>query len=145
MSNQVSIRPAQPDDIPFIYSVWLRSYRHDSPITRYIKQETFFKEHQRLLDRLMLRQSVKVTICCSESDPALIFGFMAYETPNIIHFIYVKKPFRGEGFAKLLIKSQGIVLEQCQTTHLTYGLLDMWKENKTSIPYNPYLLEQYVT
>lgn len=138
---QIKIRAAKPEDINFIYSTWLRCYKHDSPITKYVKRDMFFDEHQKLLDGLLTHVGVKVAIACEENDEDLIFGFLAYE-PKIVHFVYIKEPFRKMGIAKKLITHEGIDLTQCQASHLTYGLLDLWTAQVTSIEFNPYLLRR---
>jgi len=131
------VRKAKSDDINFIYATWLRSYKHDSPLTKYTKRTLFFDEHQKLLDRLLPK--IQVIVACDENDQDLIFGFLAFE-PKIVHFVYVKEPFRKMGIARKLIESQGINVNECQASHLTFGLLDLWTAKKVSIEFNDYLL-----
>ena len=135
----VEIRLAKANDINFIYSTWLRCYKHDSPLTKYTKREIFFEEHQKLLDRLLTKKGTTVAVAVDDKDPDLIFGFLAYE-PKIVHFCYVKEPFRKMGIARQLFESQKIVPEECRATHLTYSLLDLWTAKKVEITFDPYLL-----
>lgn len=142
MSNQrVEIRSANKDDIPFVYSTWLRSYKHSSPVTRCIRSDAFYAGHQKILDSILSSEGVTVVIACDREDLNLIFGFLAYE-PEIVHFVYIKKPFRKMGIAKKLLESQKIELNKCKTTHVTDEMLEMWTAGKTNIEYDPYLLTE---
>lgn len=135
------VRQAKSDDVNFIYSTWLRCYKHDSPLTKYTKREVFFEAHQKLLDKILTKKEIKVAVAVSKDDDDLIFGFLAYE-PKIIHFVYVKEPFRKEGIARKLIESQGIDPNECKASHLTYSLLDLWTAKKITTEFNPYVLEE---
>ena len=136
----VKIRKAKSEDINFVYSTWLRCYKHDSPITKYTKRDLFFGEHQKLLDHILTKKETTVVVAVDENDEDLIFGFLAYE-PKIIHFCYVKEPFRKMGIARQLIESQELKLSECQASHVTYTLLDLWTHQKVDIQFNPYLLQ----
>lgn len=143
--NPIQIRAANKDDISFVYAVWLRSYKHDSPQTNYIHADVFFPNHQRALDLALSDPNVLVSIACDHEDPGLIFGFLASE-PRIktVHYIYVKKPFRERGFAAMLLEHQGIPkdCEGWMCSHLTKSLLDLWGNHKTRVRFNPYALER---
>ncbi len=137
-NDRIVTRLATPDDISFIYATWLRSYRNDSPATKYIGTELFYKQHEKLLDNLLGASTTKVIIACDTQDHELIFGYMAFE-PGILHFIYVKKPFRHMGIMHQLLESQSIDLATCQASHITYGLIRLWDAGVKTIRFNPYL------
>ncbi len=132
-----SIRKAKAGDIEFIYATWLRSYKHDSPLTKYTKRELFFDQHQKILDTILSNDGVQTCIACDPEDEDLIFGYITFE-PKIIHFIYVKYAFRKRGIATKLLE-QILNIEQCEASHLTYSLLDLWTAGKIKIEFNPYL------
>lgn len=134
-----SIRQSNLNDINFVYATWLRSYKDFSPISKYIERQSFFPSYQRILDKLLSRDQIKVMIACDENDSELIFGYVAFE-PGIVHFIYVKEPFRKMGIAKKLC-SHIPDFNQCKASHLTYYLLDLWTAKKTNIQFNPFLIE----
>lgn len=129
-------RPSKVSDIGFIYSTWLKSYKYDSPLTKYTKQDLFYKQHQKILDKLLSSPNVTIVIACHDQDEDLNFGYIVYE-PSIIHYIYVKGPFRGYGIAKKLLSD---VQGSFQASHLTYSLLDLWTAKKIQCDYNPYIL-----
>lgn len=138
-TEHVSIRLSSASDIPFIYSVWLRSYRYDSPHCENISNGLFFESHKNVLARILAHRETRVVVACHREDPDLLFGFMAYG-PGVIHFIYVKRPFRNMGIARMLVESQQIDHDSCQTSHLTYSLIDMWRGGVTRIKYNRNLI-----
>lgn len=136
-----TIRKAVEGDIEFIFSTWLRSYRHDSPLTRLIHSDTFFHGHQKLVEKLLVRPKVRVHVCCDEADPNHIFGWSATEE-NTLHFIYVKKPLRREGVGSELLAFSGLPekIKGCEISHLTNTAWSLLKENKWEAEFNPYLL-----
>lgn len=145
MSQNFKIRKATKDDVNFVFSVWLRSYKHDSPITKYTLSDTFYDFHQRQLDEILSQPSTEVYVACDVSDDTLIFGFIAFRpVRNIIDYIYVKKPFRRFGIAKALLAQADpkINLADWAITHITYGALDILFSKNLKFNFNPYLLSE---
>lgn len=132
------LRMSNVGDINFVYSTWLRSYKHDSPLTKYTKRELFFDQHQKILDRLLSKEGMRVSIACDPDDEMIIYGYLVYE-PNVIHYIYVKDAFRRRGIATTLL-NQLQSLDTFEASHLTYSLLDLWTAGKIKCEYNAYLL-----
>ena len=136
------IRLMVPSDKNFIYRSWLQSYKHDSPMTVFIGRDFFFKIQQKIVDTIFSRDDTKTIIACDENDEEIIFGFLVYQ-PKIIHYVYVKEPFRKLGIATTLLKELGNV-ENFQGSHFTYKYYDLWDTGKISIDYNPRLLQGMV-
>jgi GNAT superfamily N-acetyltransferase len=130
------IRQAKGNDLNFIYSTWLRSYKHDSPVTKQIKRDLFFKEHQRLIDKIFMRPNINIYMACKDDDEDLVFGYIVYE-PKTIHFIYVKESFRKLGIGKRLLGCLP-TLNDVEASHLTYSLIELWNAGKLKVNYNPY-------
>ena len=128
------IRSSTKNDVSFVYATWLKSYKYDSPLTKFTKSELFYNQHQKILDRLLLK--AKVNVACDQNDEDLIFGYIVFE-PHVIHYIYVKEPFRGYGIATKLLEA---IEGSYQASHLTYSLLDLWSAKKINCEFNPYLL-----
>lgn len=85
-------------DIPFVVDSWWRSYCKN---IKYDKHEYISKIKQVL-------QISKVLISCDPQDESVIHGwvcFSFYLGIPVIHYSYVKKPFRGFGIGKNLIES----------------------------------------
>jgi hypothetical protein len=138
---KVQIRKPLEGDIGFIFSTWLKSYRHDSPLTWPIRQDVFFDQHEQLVKRLFQRPNVMIAVSCDESDPALIFGYLVIEKPNTVHFCYVKKSLRRYGIMAKLLEEFDIPkdLEGWAYSHLTNSTQTLWKEGKWKGVFNPYL------
>lgn len=136
---------ADKQDISFVYSVWLRSYKHDSPITSKINSSIFFEEHHKLLDQVLSNPKVIVVLAVDSNDPEYIVGFIAVnKVDKVIHFSYTKKPLRKFGVFNMLCDALEIPrdLFGWEVTHLTFTLLELWNHKKTLCKYNPYKLER---
>ena len=57
------------------------------------------------------------TLYHSDDDEDLIFGYIVFE-PHIMHYVYVKEPFRNYGIGKRLIQE----IEQPFQTATSYSL-----------------------
>lgn len=135
IEKEIEIRLAKPDDLNFIFSCWLRNYRHSSQFAKKISNTVYYKWHHKVIERIIGR-GAQVRIAHPIGEPDVILGFSCLEALNndvILHFIYVKKPFRGLGIAKALVWEK----ENVQFTHLTENL-DL--EKYPLFTYNPYLI-----
>lgn len=132
--ERFSLRSGKPEDENFIFATWLRAYKHASSFARHIERPTFFKYHQAVIRRILDRGAA-VTICTPGDDRDVILGYSITE-PGILHFVYVKKPFRRLGIASSLIAEVG---PQWVFTHAT----DDWRylqSTRQMMQYNPYLI-----
>lgn len=99
-----AIRPVQGDDIPFIYSSWLRSYRNDSLVGSSVKKSIFFDNYQRVLDQILSKNTTKTFVVCKPDQPSVIFGYAVTEPSTAtLHYVFVKEAFRGFGLTKALL------------------------------------------
>src|ERR1017187_7149175 len=103
MTQDFHIRPVQGDDIPFIYSTWLRSFRNDSFVGLSVKKNVFFDNYQLILDRILSKSNTKTLVACKIDEPNVIYGYLVAE-PNesVLHYAFVKESFWGLGIAKAL-------------------------------------------
>lgn len=134
----IEIRAATQTDLPFIYSTWLRSYRHASHFAKKISNEIFFDMHHRVIDGFIDRGGL-VYVAHPKGEPEVILGYICVE-PNqpMIQYVYVKKPFRKMGIAKALYKK----LDYPATALFTHWTSDTdWIVKKLEkLTYNPYLI-----
>jgi hypothetical protein len=96
------IRPGQPADYPLIYNSWLKSYR-DSPTVKSVPNTPYFAGHHEIIERLLPLSVIRVA--CDPGKPGEIFGYAVAQDlaqGRVLHWIYVKHPFRGFGLAKAL-------------------------------------------
>lgn len=110
MTELFAIRDALPDDVPFVFNSWLKSYR-DSPMVKSIPNTIYYDEHHRVIERLLQSPDIHAHVACNPEDHNQIYGYVIAEKhidPDIkcvsttFHWIYCKHPFRGNGIAKAL-------------------------------------------
>lgn len=104
---KIRLRPATQEDVPFIFSSWLKSYRN-SLYARNITSTTYFSEHHKIIQNIVKKNPV--IIACNDADPSQVYGYIcAGKTEGIftLHYIYIKQSFRTMGIAKSLMQSMG--------------------------------------
>src|SRR5271165_681887 len=101
MESNFTIRLGNKEDLPFIFSTWLKSFRYSSSFAKEIDNETYYKFHQQVIERILSR-SPSIYIACDQLHPDTVFGYIVYEGP-VLHFAYVKKSFRKLGIARALL------------------------------------------
>lgn len=137
MSNPVTTRAMKESDIPFIYSSYLKSYRN-APGANHMVNDVYYPEYKARMEKML--SSSNVLVACSSEDPDQILGYVIYDSAfqwTIIHYLYIKFPFRQMKLASGLInlihpqfgKSMTIV------SHLPKG----WNTNskKYQLVYDP--------
>lgn len=118
-----------------VYSTWLRSYEHSSPMTKQVPRAVFFTEHHKVIDRIMARDPI-VKMAVMPDDPSVVFGWAVVEKgpAYTVHYVYVKPDFRKYGIAKALLAD---IPRPFNYSHWTYILRDL----EPKIPgsrFNPY-------
>lgn len=107
-----AFRPSCPDDMRFIYSTWLKGLYNGNDWFARIRQERFFKVYHAVIEGILARAAIQVA--CQKADPSVILGYSVTEGAKL-HWIYLKKDWRGYGLARLLIPAD---VNVC--THLTH-------------------------
>lgn len=138
----MNVRDGRDGDIPFVMSTWLEHYASSSPWTKHIPRETFFAGHRPLIEALLKKPGVRLLIAVDKQDDDTIYGWLAHETRydgrTLMHFSYVKKPFRRAGVLRRLLDVAEMDLTSTTLTHWTYSASEMNRSHTLS--YNPYLL-----
>jgi GNAT superfamily N-acetyltransferase len=144
-----------PTDIDFVFDSWLRSYFH------YLKTKThfqnreldpnwkdplldiqvFFPEHRRIIENL----DATVLLAVNPEDTEQIYGWMCASHPNeeavILHYCFVKQPFRHLGISKELLKASLKEKSRVFYTHFTHsGKEYLFKNLGECAIYNPYMM-----
>ncbi len=136
----IQIRKAQRSDVPFITSSWLKSNR-DGFMVRSVPNTVYYHQHHKILEAIM--PNGIVIVACNEEDPDQILGWCCAEvvdTALVIHYIYIKQPFRKFGIATKLVT----LLEETEkppavmVTHSNPMVRPLIKDK--GWVYNPYLL-----
>ncbi len=145
----IKIRPLQTSDVNFVCNSWVKSYRHHvetsktlNPANAYIPKEVYFKGQQRLAEKLINADSSAVLVACMENDPEQIVGWICATVKpsvSIVHYCYVKAPFRLFGVATELIgRVTPVSADEKYHTHLTK--LGEKVGAKFGFSYDPYKL-----
>jgi hypothetical protein len=138
----VKIRPALEADASFIFNSWLKSFRENG-IARPVSNEVYFAEQHKLIEKLLKRCTT--VIACNPTDPAQIFGWACFERVDgifVLHYVYIKHPYRLLGLAKELLK-------EANHDFTTAGLFTHWTaaalklHEKKNLLYHPYILINY--
>lgn len=138
------IRSARPEDIPFIYSSWLNSYKHGSSLGKLTRSSLFFDEYKHIIDLLL--SNSRVHVICQPENENVIFGYMVSDRLHqegrlVIHYCFIKEAFRNMGMATLLKDSFGGLGKEIYITHATKHTVNMLQSSKgNNMVYNPFLL-----
>jgi len=110
VKGPILLREANSEDIKFIFNSWLRSYK-SSIVNKRINPDSFYFEHHKIIEKILKRG--KVVVACEESDHSSILGYAAGEKTEgvfILHYVYVKHPFRKLRIADATVSKLGELL-----------------------------------
>ena len=96
----INIRDAGGGDAAFIFATWLRSLYFGSSFFRRIDKDTYFDKYKLVVSALLAMATIK--IACLSEDQDVVVGYAVYEGP-VLHWVYVKKNWRKQGVARLLV------------------------------------------
>lgn len=141
MGNDIDLvfRDFKEEDMPFIFSTWLKSYKNESSFAQRIRNDTFFSWHHLIIENILKKPTTSITIAHVKDDPDVILGYMIGERPATIHYAFVKEPFRGFGVATQLFERTKISIDNCEFTHWTYPM-DSIILKYSKLNYNPYAI-----
>lgn len=132
-SDLVQIRGFLPDDRNLIFSTWLIGLFYGHTFYSLIPKHIFMANYHTVIENLLKSPKVEVRIACLKEDPSVILGYSILGSENAVHWVFVKKSWRGIGIAKDLVPATVVA-----STHFTkLGLSIMKKKN---IAYNPFLV-----
>lgn len=140
----VMLRPVEVEDLNFIFSSWLKSYR-DATAVRGVPNDIFYKSHHALIERLQQKACCTAVVACDPEDPAQIYAYAVGEYSGdglVLHYVYVKFNLRGFGIARSLVESLVLPsVKWVQFSHKTHVIENMMaKLSKMNFVFNPYTL-----
>lgn len=133
VAPELSFREATVDDANFIFDSWLKSWK-SSYFGKLMRAEVFYPNYREEISFLL--SSAQVLLACSPEDPEHIFGYIVYEKPQIVHYVYVKSTFKNMGIAKALFKRAVNCNETIVVTHANDYYLKA-KDTYTNLLYMP--------
>ena len=145
-----STRQAIDEDLNFIYHSWLKSYRaswaRGSNPVRHMNKEIYYDNQKEVIAYLL--DNSFVLVAHNPQDSNQIFGYIVAQPTSqgigIIHYCFVKQPFRNLGIATMLLNEAKAQVGHNPTmpmacTHAT-GVFHGVLSKKYNIMYNPYLI-----
>lgn len=99
---KVVLRPFNFDDAAFVSHTWAQNLYYN-PLFEIIPEEIYFKWFPKLIAKVIKDPTTETMIACDESHPEWIVGSATYSKEGI-YWVYVKKDFRNQGIARLLLK-----------------------------------------
>lgn len=137
--NSFSVRPANAGDIPFIYSTWLNSYKHDSAAGLSVTKTIFYEQYRLVLDHILASGDTVTLVACKSDEPNVIFGYVVADpTSAILHYAFVKESFQRLGIAKDLFARALPGCSAVVVSHLTNFANEIARRH--SLTFNPFLL-----
>ncbi len=138
------LRPLMADDVPRIFSDWLRSYRAEKEL-RNVPNPVFFHWHHRLVESLLVDPTAAWLVAVDPESPTMIAGWAcAQEFANgklLVHYLYVAKNLRRLGLASRLLASLGVPKDEpLMVTARTFAGEAVLRSRGNLGVYNPYLL-----
>jgi len=113
----VAIRPMKsPDDDPIVYDSWAGSLADELEITEEREKKRFKRGQFPVLRELVAHG--RVLVATSRKDLDRVVGWICYEPADVLHFVFVKKPYRQFGVARQLIEAAGMP-DVARASHFT--------------------------
>lgn len=118
MSNLVTTHLADDTHQNFIKSTWLKAFfTGKAAFCENMTPDTFYSNHKKIIERILKRGTV--IVAQSISDPDVTVGYLVFEKPDVIHFVYVKHAFRRFGIAREMFEKSGVDQNNFTYTHRT--------------------------
>ena len=128
------VRSYVPADKHLIMSTWLIGLYYGDTLYSLIDKDIFMKYYHKVLESIISSGAYKINVMCDKDDSNVIIGYSVLSPDaTVLHWVFVKKDFRGYGVATDLVP------ETVKTvTHLTKAGIRILK--KKNLAYNPFIL-----
>lgn len=91
------------DDRQFVISGWSASYRMSRDVS-FVQMRDYADYMHPVIQSVLARPATEVLV----AEGHVLQGFLAFERPDYVLFVYVPQPFRGNGLARSLFEAAGI-------------------------------------
>ena len=102
----VQIRQARESDLALVYKTWIDTYA-ESNFARKVRRALYPVRQRNLINQILARPTTHVLVACVPDDEETLLGWAVLETPNVIHYAFMKKDFRRFGIAEDLCRAAG--------------------------------------
>lgn len=113
----ITIRPSTPEDINFVYATWLPGLYFGNSWFKEINRMLYYKKYHAVIDGIIKRPNITVSIACLKEDPDVILGYAITEIQEpgiVLHWVFTRPVWRNLGIAKQLLPKDIVAV-----THLT--------------------------
>lgn len=107
-SDGVLVRPVTPDDVGFVIHGWLEGYWADCPCSLVMHKAEWFKRWHTVVENALADERNRCLVACDVDRESSLFGFIVARPPDVVHWLYVKQPYRGNGLSRLLQSGAGL-------------------------------------
>lgn len=133
-TDLIDVRPYTLADKNFILATWLRGLYYGDTWYREIKKAVFMANYHNFLEIILNRSNTSISVACLKDEPSVILGYAVMRNDQpVLHWVFVKKPWRSIGISKLLIPAS-----TQSVSHLTKTGLGILR-NHPSVDFNPFL------
>ncbi len=104
----IRFRSLVPADVPFVATSWLRSYGDHGRAVRGVHAGRDMEDYAPVIDKLLRRCTT--VIAHNADSPQHIIGWACIEATGnsgVVHYVYVKRPYRRNGFAGAMLEGFG--------------------------------------
>lgn len=133
-SELIAVRSYIDSDLNLILATWLRGLFYSDTLYSEIPKNVFMSEYRKILIALLTKSDTVVNVACLKDDPEVVLGYSILSNEaKCLHWVYVKKNWRGIGLAKDLVPS-----DITAATHTTKVGISIMK--KKGLAFNPFLM-----
>jgi hypothetical protein len=141
-SSGARIRPIEPEDVAFVICSWLEGYWDDGPFELVMPKSQWWRRWHVVIENILADERCKTLIACNPENEEQLYGFVSARPPDILHWVYVKQPYRGNGIAKELELDAGLRLP-FRLSHWSSGADRMSHHEGDAFYYDPRIIKEY--
>jgi GNAT superfamily N-acetyltransferase len=137
----VLVRPVTPDDVAFVIDGWLNGYWPDCPCSLVMPKAEWFRRWHVVVENALVDERNRCLVACDAERPSCLFGFIVARPPDVLHWVYVKQTYRGNGFSRLLQEGAGVT-GRVRFSSWSEGARRMAFANP-ELTYDPRIIKEY--
>lgn len=133
MPSNITFRQATPDDVGFLTVTFLKSLADISAYGDGTRPEVMA-----FLARSLFTWA-ETTIAIEADEPTVILGWLSYNSPSEVGWIFVRPELRRKGVASALVKHAGLQLSAPILTPFAPTRLK-WLTSRLQLRFRPWML-----
>lgn len=100
------IRDMDSGDFNLVKSAFLKGLYYGDSWFSFMPKSIFMDNYKNIADALILSQKNKVRVVALKDEPSVILGYaILSKDDKTVHWVFVKKSWRGQGIARALLPS----------------------------------------